>query len=80
MFDDGYQKESGCGWKSSLKLSLYSSAVGLIALFVINGFKLRFSGFSVIVATVYAAVCILLNYSSVKALRYANLSVYSVFQ
>ena len=79
MFDDGYQKESGCGWKSSLKLSLYSSAVGLIALFVINGFKLRFSGFSVIVATVYAAVCILLNYSSVKALRYANLSVSSVF-
>lgn len=79
MFDDGYQKESGCGWKSSLKLSLYSSAVGLIALFVINGFKLRFSGFSVIVATVYAAVCILLNFSSVKALRYANLSVYSVF-
>lgn len=79
MLNDGYQKESGSGWDSSLKLSLYSSIVGFIALFVINGFKLRISIFSLVVASVYSMVCILLNYSTVKSLKHANLSVYSIF-
>ena len=79
MLNAGYQKESGSGWDSSLKLSLYSSIVGFIALFVINGFKLRISIFSLVVALVYSMVCILLNYSTVKSLKHANLSVYSIF-
>lgn len=79
LFNDEYQRESGSGWNSSLKLSLYSSLVGFVALLAINGFKLRVSLFSVVVALVYSAVCIMLNYSTVKALKYANLSVYSVF-
>lgn len=79
MFNDGYQKESGNGWNSSLKLSLYSSLVGLVALLAINGFKLRISLFSVVVALVYSAVCVMLNFFTVRALKYANLSVYSVF-
>lgn len=79
MLNDGYQKESGSGWNSSLKLSLYSSIVGFIALFAINGFKLRVSIFSLVVGLVYSVVCILLNYSTVKSLKHANLSVYSIF-
>lgn len=79
MLNDGYQKESGSGWNSSLKLSLYSSIAGFIALFLINGFKLKISVFSMVVALLYSVVCILLNYSTVKALKNANLSVYSVF-
>ena len=79
LFSDGYQRESGCGWNSALKYSLYSSAAGLSALFAINGFSLRVSAFSLAVAAVYSAVCIALNYFSVKALSIANLSVYSVF-
>ncbi len=79
MFNDGYQKESGNGWNSSLKLSLYSSLVGLVALLAINGFKLRISLFSVVVALVYSAVCVMLNFFTVRAFKYANLSVYSVF-
>lgn len=79
MLNDGYQKECGSKWTSSLKFSLYSSVAAVISLFVINGFKLRISPFSIAVAFVYSTVCILLNYSTVKALKYANLSVYSVF-
>lgn len=79
MLNNGYQKESGSGWNSSLKLSLYSSIVGFIALFAINRFKLRISIFSIVVALVYSIVCILLNYSTVKSLKHANLSVYSIF-
>lgn len=79
MMNDGYQKESGSGWNSSLKLSLYTSIVGFAALFAINNFKLSISAFSIVVASVYSLVCILLNYSTVKALMHANLSVYSVF-
>lgn len=79
MLNDGYQKESGSGWSSSLKLSLYSSMVGFIALFAINGFKLRISIFSIVVGLVYSVVCILLNYFTVKSLKHANLSVYSIF-
>lgn len=79
MLNDGYQKESGSGWNSSLKFSLYSSIVGFVALFAINGFKLRISIFSLAVTLVYSIVCILLNYSTVKSLKHANLSVYSIF-
>lgn len=79
MFNDGYQRESGSGWNSSLKFSLYSSIVGFIALLVINKFECSFSLFSLTVALVYSMVCVALNYFTVKALKIANLSVYSVF-
>lgn len=79
MLNDAYQKENGSGWNSSLKFTLYSSVIGFIALFAINKFELRCSLFSLAVALVYALVCIALNYATVKALKYANLSVYSVF-
>lgn len=79
MLNDGYQRESGSGWNSSLKFSLYSSIVGFAALFAINKFECGFSLFSLTVAVVYSMVCIALNYFTVKALKIANLSVYSVF-
>ena len=79
MLNDGYQRESGSGWNSSLKFSLYSSIFGFAALFVINKFECGFSLFSLTVAVIYSMVCIALNYFTVKALKIANLSVYSVF-
>lgn len=79
MLNDGYQRESGNGWNSSLKFSLYSSIAGFFALFAINKFECGFSLFSLTVALIYAVVLIALNYFTVKALKSANLSVYSVF-
>lgn len=77
--NSGFQKEEGAGWSSSLRFSFYSSLAGALLLFCINGFRLRVSPFSLCVAAVYAAVCVALNFSSVKAFENADLSVYSVF-
>ncbi|MBR5156614.1 MAG: hypothetical protein IKW59_02490 [Clostridia bacterium] len=79
MFNNGYSKECDRGWDSSLKFSFYSSVTGLLALLFINKFKMDISMFSVIMAFVYGAVCVTSSYSSIKAFKYANLSVYSVF-
>ncbi|MGN0180421.1 MAG: hypothetical protein ACI4DY_13440 [Monoglobaceae bacterium] len=79
MFNEKYQKAEGNGWDSALRFSLYSSAAGFAALLAINRFSLEISLFSAVVAVVYSIVVIALNYSTVKAFDYANVSVYSVF-
>ena len=79
MLNDGYKKECGSSLASALKFSLYTSLTGLIILLFINRFKLEVTLFSAIVALVYALVCVVFSYCSVKAFESANLSVYSVF-
>lgn len=79
MFNNGYQKESGNDWCAALKFSLYTSIAGLLLLFVINRFQMEMTWFSLAVAFVYGIINVALSYSSVQALTYANLSVYSVF-
>ncbi len=79
MTNEQYQKVTGGGLLNSLKYSLYSSVIGFFALLIINEFKLNVTLFSFLTALVYGGVCVALNYSSIKAFQYANLSVYSVF-
>ena len=79
LFNNGYQKESGSGWRSSLKFAFYSSIAGLFVLLCINRFHLELTGFSLAAAFVYGLVNVGSSYSSVKAFESANLSVYSVF-
>ena len=79
MFNNGFQKENGSSVFQSFNLSLYTSVFGLIILLIINGFKFEITWFSCIVAVVYSTVILLLNYATIKAFAYANLSVYSVF-
>ena len=79
MFNNGFQKENGSSVFQSFNLSLYTSVFGLIILLIINGFKFEITWFSFVVAIVYSIVILLLNYATIKAFSYANLSVYSVF-
>ena len=79
MLNDGYKRECGSTLVAALKFSLYTSLTGLIILLLINKFKLEVTLFSAIVALVYALVCVIFSYCSVKAFESANLSVYSVF-
>lgn len=79
LFNDGYKRECGSSLASALKFSLYTSAVGLVFLLVINKFRFEISVFSLVTAFVYAAICVVFSYCSVKAFETANLSVYSVF-
>jgi hypothetical protein len=46
---------------------------------LISGFKIQFSWFSLLMATVYAVSSMAMSYYSLKAFAVANLSVYSVF-
>ncbi|HBF15444.1 MAG TPA: hypothetical protein DDW30_07165 [Clostridiales bacterium] len=79
VMNNGYQRADGASWGAALRFSLYSSLVGILLLFAINSFHLRFTWFSLAVAFVYALICIGLNFCSVRAFEHANLSMYSVF-
>ena len=79
LFSSKYKEENGSGWRSSLIFSLYSSIAGLTILLIINKFQIEITAFSVIIACIYSAADLALIYSSIKALEYANLSVYSIF-
>lgn len=79
MFNNGFQKENGSSVFQAFNLSLYTSIFGLIILLVLNRFTLKITLFSSIVAIVYSVATLLLNYATIKAFHYANLSVYSVF-
>lgn len=79
MFSEGYQKENGSGLEASLKLSFYTSILGFAVLFMINGFRIKITLFSIAIAVVLGIVNIVINYSTVRAFQYGNLSIYSVF-
>lgn len=79
LFTNRYEAETGGGWNASLKFSLYSGISGLVVLFVVNSFRLSFSGISLALAAVYAVICIGCSYASIKAFQYGNMSVYSVY-
>lgn len=79
ILNDGFRREDGSSFISSLKFTLYSSIAGIIVLLVINKLHVEARMFSVLTACVYSIVFIALNYSSIKAFEQANLSVYSVF-
>lgn len=79
LFTSRYEAETGGGWSSSLKFTLYSGIAGLAVLFIVNGFKLSFSVVSLALAALYAVVCIGCSYASIKAFQYGNMSVYSVY-
>ena len=79
MFTDAYQKENGTGWNPVVKLTFYTSVIGLIITLIINKFSINFSLFSLYVAVTYSIVCIALNYCTIKTFQYASLSVYTVF-
>ena len=79
VFNDGYKRESGSTLAAALKFSFYTSVIGLVWLLLINGFRFEITRFSLAVAVVYAVVCVVFSYCSVKAFESANLSVYSVF-
>lgn len=79
LFNDGFRRIHGNTWKTSLMFSLCASVTGLLLLFVMDGFRLQITLFSLLTAFVYSSVCVGNGYLSIKALACANLSVYSIF-
>ena len=77
--NDLYRKKRGSSVKISLQFNLISSVAGLVALSVINGFKLEFTPFSFIMAILTSLNGFGFTYCAFKALNRINLSLYSLF-
>ncbi len=74
-----YSKHAGEGLKATLSYTIGTYFIIAAYMFVANGFKLEITPFSVLMATVTAINMIICSYSSIAALKVANLSLYSVF-
>lgn len=79
LFTNNYRKENGSGLESVARLALYQGITGVVLMLIVNRFRFRSTWFSFLIACVYACIVLLYSYMSVKALDYANLSVYSMF-
>lgn len=79
LFNQKYQQEAGSKINASLVFSIVTSIVSVVLMFIIGGFKIDFSAFSLIIAFIYAITLILYVIASIKAFSVVNLSVYSVF-
>lgn len=77
--NDVYQKMRGSSIKISMQFSALSSFAGLIVLLIVNGFKLEFTFFTLIMSIASAVVSIGFTFCSFKALGSINLSLYSLF-
>ena len=79
LFNQQYRQLKGEGIGATMTFSLYTSAISFVILLVLGGFKLHITWFSLLIAVLYAAVCLLSSYAGLKAFGTANLSVYSIF-
>ena len=79
FFNQQYQKIRGDGTDSAVTLSLYMHGISFFIMLVLNGFKLHATWFSILMAAIYAAVVLGYSFSSLKAFKTANLSVFSIF-
>ena len=79
LFNQQYRRLKGEGLDATMTFSLYTSAISFLILFVLGVFRLHITWFSLLIAVLYAAVCLLSSYAGLKAFGTANLSVYSIF-
>ena len=79
FFNARYQKESGSGIGATFIFSFINSVAGLVCLLIINGFKLEFTPFTLLMAALTAINGIVYIFCSLKAFEHINLSLYSIF-
>ena len=79
LFNQQYRRLKGEGLDATMTFSLYTSAISFVLLFALGRFQLHITWFSLLIAVLYAAVCLLSSYAGLKAFGTANLSVYSIF-
>lgn len=76
---DVYRKKRGSGLKISMESAFIGAVSGLIVLFIINGFSLEITGFTVLMAMLAAVNSIAFTFCAFKSLDYINLSLFSLF-
>ncbi len=78
LFNQRYQNECGSGVTATLVFTFGYSVVGLLVLFVVSGFKIEFTPFTLLVASLTAINGIGCSFCSLKSLGKINLSLYSM--
>ena len=79
FFSERYSKESGSGAEATFLFTLLSAVSGIVCLFLINGFSLSFTWFTLLMAAVNTVNSVLFSFCSLKSLGKINLSLYSLF-
>lgn len=79
LFNGIFEKEYGNGIRAMFVFSAGSSLAGLVVLLIINGFKIEYTHFSMLMASLAALDSIGYTYFSLKSLGRINLSLYSMF-
>ena len=77
--DDIYRRMRGSTPKVSLQSSFISSVAGLIVFLAMNGMRLEFTPFTLIMAAVAALNGLACTFCTFRALDTINLSLYSLF-
>ncbi len=74
-----YQKKAGSDVMASMASTVYTSIISMVTMFLLSGFRLEFSWFSFGISMIYCINSFALTIFGFKALKYANLSIYSLF-
>ena len=77
--NDTYRKMRGSSLKISMQHSLTSTIPSLIVMLILNGFRLEFTPFTLIMAILSSLNGIAFTFCGFKALGTINLSLYSLF-
>ena len=79
LFNQRFQKEYGSGLKPLLVFVLGYNVAGLLVLLIVNGFRVEFTPFTLLLAFLWSVNSLVLSFCSFKAFEKVNLSVYSLF-
>lgn len=79
FFNQTYEKENGTGVAKSLLFTAYATAIAATGIFIILGFKVNITLFSLIMSLWYGVNNIACIYVSMKSLSEVNLSKYSIY-
>ncbi len=74
-----FGKMRGSSLQTSIEYTFFGAIIACISMFIIGKGHLEFTWFSVLMAVIYSANNFALTYFGIKAFKYANLSVYSMF-
>ena len=79
FFNQKFEAKNGNSLASSMIFIFGGSIAGLLVLLGINGFRLEFTLYTLIISVVTALNMIACIFCSLKSLAYINLSLYSIF-
>lgn len=74
-----YRNNCRDGIKRTIYLVLFTSIITFVSMFFIGGMKLALTPFSFLMAVIYAINNFVSTYAGIKAFKYADLSLYSMF-